>query len=192
MPSSHIHHIAPIMEIVLATRPQSVLDIGVGFGKFGFLCREYLELWDGRETYGDWQKRIDGIEAFEPYITPVHEYIYNNIYVGNALEILPTLESHYDLILLIDVIEHFSLTDGQELLTECSHRSKACLISTPTIASPQESAFGNPFETHRSQWTHEQFATYPHKVFIPNPRSLLCYLRFDGVNVQTSAAIPAR
>ena len=33
------------------SNPSSVLDIGTGFGKYGLLCREYLELWDGRENY---------------------------------------------------------------------------------------------------------------------------------------------
>ena len=58
--------------------------------------------------YGDWQCRIDCIEAFEKYITPAHKYIYNNIYIGNATGILPALDHHYDLILMVDVLEHFT------------------------------------------------------------------------------------
>ena len=183
MPSSHISQISTIMELVLGTRPRSVLDIGIGFGKYGFLCREYLELWDGRNQYNDWQHRIDGIEAFEKYVTPLQETIYDNIYIGNALDVVPSLDYMYDLVLVIDVIEHFSLEDGQKLLQQCSRIGRGCLISTPVDASPQEDAFGNSFERHLSQWTREHFDPFSNKAFIPNDKSLLCYIRFDGARL---------
>ncbi len=191
MPSSSPLQISPIIEIILATKPQSVLDIGIGFGKFGFLCREYLELWDGRDQYNDWRCRIDGIEAFESYITPLQRQIYSNIYAGDALKVVPTLDTYYDLILLVDVIEHFSIEDGQRLLRDSSKCARGCIVSTPLVVSAQKDAFGNPYETHRSQWAQEHFAEFPEKIFFAAPQSLLCYLRFDGVkisNSQTTAA----
>ena len=51
---------------------------------------------------------IDGIEACPEYITPHHKLIYNNIYIGDALNIIHTIKQNYDLILLIDIFEHFS------------------------------------------------------------------------------------
>ena len=51
MPSSQYYHISKIMEMIISLDRKSVLDIGSGFGKFGVLCREYLELWDGRQKY---------------------------------------------------------------------------------------------------------------------------------------------
>ena len=183
MPSSYPQLISPILEIIRSAQPQSVLDIGIGFGKFGFLCREYLELWDGRNKYGDWQKRIDGIEAFPQYVTPLQKQIYDNIYVGDARELVPKLDHYYDLILLIDVIEHFSLEDGHRLLHQCAKHSRGCIISTPLTVSAQEDAFDNPYEIHKSQWTQNQFSAFGEKVFFPNPHALLCYLRFDGVKV---------
>lgn len=55
------------MDLVTIMDPRSVLDIGTGFGKYGILCREYLELWDGRQQYSDFKRRIDGVEAYSPY-----------------------------------------------------------------------------------------------------------------------------
>jgi SAM-dependent methyltransferase len=192
MPSSYPQLISPIIEIIRSTQPQSVLDIGIGFGKFGFLCREYLELWDGRNKYGDWKKRIDGIEAFPQYVTPLQKQIYDNIFIGDARQIVPTLTHYYDLILMIDVIEHFTLEEGHRLLHHCAKHSRGLLISTPLAVSAQEDSFGNPFEIHKSQWTPDQFNAFPEKVFFPNPHALLCYLRFDGVKVQaTPATAPA-
>jgi len=33
------------MELITLTNPQCILDVDAGFGKYGFLSREYLELW---------------------------------------------------------------------------------------------------------------------------------------------------
>ena len=62
MPSSHHNQVSKILDIIINLNPQSVLDVGVGFGKYGFLCREYLELWDGREEYKKFLRRVDGIQ----------------------------------------------------------------------------------------------------------------------------------
>jgi hypothetical protein len=164
------------MELVLQTSPQSVLDIGVGFGKYGFLCREYLELWDGREKYNDWQKRIDGIEAFEDYITPIHKLIYSNIYIGDANEVLPTLDMIYDLILIIDVFEHFDFEGGKRLLDQCMEHGRNILISTPRQMGEQEATFGNPYEKHEFQWKMEHFNSYPNTHIIPHPQKLILYM----------------
>jgi hypothetical protein len=43
------------------------MEIGVGFGKYGLLLREYLEIWGEGEVYEDWLRKIDGIEIFEAY-----------------------------------------------------------------------------------------------------------------------------
>lgn len=169
------------MGLVQITKPDSVLDIGVGFGKYGFLCREYLELWDGRDIYDDWQHRIDGIEIFEKYITPAHNHIYDNIYIGDALSVLPRLNTRYDLILLIDVIEHFTIEDGLRLLEMCATRSKACIVSTPLNASSQGNCFDNNHETHRSQWNWQHFESFKNKTFVQNPEALIAFLRFDGI-----------
>ncbi len=130
MASSHQHQLSDILELIIRTNPDTLLDVGIGFGKYGFLAREYLELW-GTNDYRKWTKRIDGVEAFKEYLTPVHNYIYDNIYIGNALEILPELKSKYDLILLIDVLEHFEYEEGRELIQLCLQKGRNLIISTP-------------------------------------------------------------
>ncbi len=174
MPSSNYNQISHIMDIIMRTRPESLLDIGVGFGKFGFLCREYLELWDGRDVYGQWQRRIDGIEVCEKYITPLQKMIYNNIYIGNALEVLPTLDYLYVVILIIDVLEHFDVEDGIRLLEECTRLGRSILVSTPKDISEQGAAFGNEHERHRFQWKKEHFQS-PNMYVINHPTKLIMY-----------------
>ena len=165
-----------IMELITITNPNKMLDVGVGFGKYGFLSREYLELWDGRQKYNDWKKQIDGIEVFKDYITPLHHYIYNKIYIGNVIDILPEIETDYDLVLLIDVFEHFGYQDGMKLLEECFKHGKNVLVSIPKDIGTQGETFGNPFEAHKFQWKKKHFEKYPRRIFISNQYSLICYI----------------
>lgn len=144
MPPSHFYQLNEIMELIVLTKPNRILDVGLGFGKYGFLCREYLDLLDGRQKINDWRRQIDGIEIFNAYITPLQEQIYNHIYIGNALDILPALKEPYDLILLIDVIEHFDRPDGERLFALCREHGRNIIISTPKIDMPQQDMFGNP------------------------------------------------
>lgn len=176
MPSSHFFQLNEIVELIVLTQPASILDVGVGFGKYGFLCREYLDVLDGRQEIHNWQRRIDGIEIFKNYITPLQKLIYNHIYFGNALDILPTLTEHYDLILLIDIIEHFDFPDGQKLLQLCQQHGKNIIISTPRIDLPQNTMFGNPYETHRSFYRKRDFRKFSNKIFVFNFFSLIVYL----------------
>jgi hypothetical protein len=176
MPSSHYFQLNEIVDLIVLTNPSSLLDIGVGFGKYGFLAREYLELWQEGGDYRNWHRQIDGIEAFEPYLTPVHDFIYDKIYKGNALEIIPLLETRYDLILMIDVFEHFSHGDGLKVLEECRKKSRNVLISVPLAMSPQEEVFGNRWEVHQYGWARSDFKNISDKFFLENPRSLICFM----------------
>ena len=58
------------MTIINALQPRSILDVGCGFGKYGMLLREYLDVWHERYDKERWQVRIVGIEAFEQYRNP--------------------------------------------------------------------------------------------------------------------------
>ena len=183
MPSSHLRQLNEIMELIVVTDPKSVLDVGVGFGKYGFLSREYLELGDGREEYSDWKRQIDGIEIFDGYLTPVHDFVYNHIYIGNATEIIPALKAEYDLILLIDILEHFSYEEGVKLLNDCQKIARNILVSTPKSLVRRQSSFGNPFEAHKFQWRKKHFGRFEKKIFIPNEHSLICYMGKNALTI---------
>jgi len=113
MPSSWPSQISPIMNIVLAMAPRTILDIGPGFGKYGVLCREYLDIVPGSRSSSTYppprRVTIDCIEAWPDYISPIHSYVYDDVYVGDARAVLPDLGAGaYDLAPFVDVLEHFS------------------------------------------------------------------------------------
>jgi len=179
MPTSNLSQLNEITHLIKVTDPKAILDIGIGFGKYGFLAREYLELWDCQQEYPEWTRRIDGIEAFADYVGPLQRLIYNTIHMGNALDVLPTLDATYDLVLLVDVLEHFSHDDGLRLLKECLRIGRNLLVAVPKPFSHQGAAFGNEFETHRFDWKARDFAAFPAKFFLKTRCSLICYLGED-------------
>jgi len=195
MPSSHFLQINEIVQLIYLLKPSTVLDVGVGFGKYGLLAREYLELWDGRGKYNQWSRRIDGIEVFEGYLTPLHDYLYDHIYIGNALDIIPDLDVTYDLILVIDVLEHFTHDEGVRLLEACQRKGRNFLVSTPKDIGTQEEAFDNPYERHKSQWQMGYFDKFEKYFFVPNLKSYIYLIgedapKFTGAVVNHSQDVP--
>ncbi len=158
MPSSAFSAMESILGLVGLVKPASVLDIGVGFGKTGFLIREYFDLRpDKKKGYAGWSMQIDGIEIFEKYLTPVHDYIYDRIFIGNALEVLRENNLCYDMILALDILEHFRKDEGRAFIELCRGRSGCTVISTPYLYFRQGAEFNNPYETHLSGWDVRDF-----------------------------------
>ena len=164
------------MALVVYLKPASILDIGVGFGKYGVLCREYLELWDGRGNYSEFLTRIDGVEAFKDYITPLHNFVYNRLYDEDAINIIDKIDFAYDLVLLIDVLEHFNKEQGNSLLSKVIRNNKGAIISTPKKVSNQKEAFNNKYEIHKSQWTKDELSAHGESFFLSDTVSHIVYL----------------
>lgn len=184
MPSSHPFQLNEILELIMLTDPESLLDIGVGFGKYGFLSREYLELWNNSNEYLQWTRQIDGIEVYDPYLTPWHDRIYNRIFRGNALEILPGITQRYDLILMIDVLEHFTYEEGLKIIEHCMRCGKNIIVSVPAEMSDQGEVYGNPYETHKYQWIKKDFLVFGKMFFLSHPKSLICFAGEDSERIR--------
>jgi len=148
MPVSRPEALNDILKFVWETEPQSILDIGIGFGAMGVLFREAMDIRWGR--YEDWSGTIDGVEIFSKYRNPIWSYIYNRIYEQDARKLD---YKNYDMIFLGDVIEHLAKPEALQLLQECMKKAKYVLVTTPeTMSSPNEPVklFGNINEKHLS------------------------------------------
>jgi len=186
MPSSQQYQINEILELIRLTDPRSILDIGIGFGKYGFLSREYLEIWKGRYRRDEWRVRIDGVEAYSGYITPVHETLYDTILTGNVTDVLPGIREKYDLVLLIDVIEHFTYDEGITILNSCMKTGRNTVVSTPKDIGVQDTLCGNPYEEHKFQWKKRHFRNFKNRFFVPNYYSLICCFGEDARSIRGS------
>jgi len=166
MPSSRPNTIPTVIHLLRQLKPQSILDVGVGFGKWGHLFREYTDILEAehepaRYQRKNWRVRIDGIEGHAAYLTPMHRFLYDRIHVGDAARLLPKLP-RYDLIFLGDIIEHFEKAAGLALLSDAFAKArKAVIASTPKFETAQEDLCGNELERHRSLWGAKDFRRFP-------------------------------
>jgi SAM-dependent methyltransferase len=164
MPTGSFSMLPEIITKVMELDPERVLDVGPGFGKWGVLIREYLELWN-RYNYKKekWVKTIDCCEAFKDYLSPLHTYVYNNIINLPIEEYVKTMPD-YDLVIMVDVFEHLTKSEGIKLINDLMHKTKYLIISVPAKWSPQGAAYGNPFEIHKSQWSYKEFENMGFKI----------------------------
>lgn len=167
MPISNYLQISPILDQLVKMKPASIIDIGCGLGIYGSLARIYLEgdnlydrtnlTWNRKEN---WTVRIDAVEGFEKYITDLHRFIYNDIIIGSATDILPKLhDKAYDLVIAIDILEHFSKKGGTDFIRELVRIGKSVIIATPSIFENQQVP-ENPFENHLSVWNREDLLAF--------------------------------
>ncbi len=163
MPMSSYLHIEKIVDLMVKTNPKSILDVGVGFGKWGCLAREYVEGWcNFRYIPKDWKTRIDGIEIFEGYRNAMWG-VYDKIVIGDVRRVtlkpdwdIP--DSGYDLVIMMDVLEHLPRQEGLEVLRQLCFMSKKIVFSYSN--NYQKDVCENEHEDHISQWEIEDFKTF--------------------------------
>ena len=149
MPSSCLDVIEKTINKVMDISPYSILDLGVGFGKYGYLCREYLELPRGIFKREDWTTRIVGVEIFEEYIQDHQRAIYDDILIldidNKDIQRVWLSVTNYDLYLIMDVLEHLHNWKG---LLDSIPKDGNIILATPYGPYPQETWGGNEREQH--------------------------------------------
>ena len=160
MPTSYHGQISMILEYISEIRPKSILDLGMGFGKYGVLCRELLDIPYERYARTLWQTRIDGVEGYKGYQNPIHKYVYDKVYYTTVQKAVKKLDSVYDLALMIDILEHFEKEEGRALLSEILRKCRKLLIAVPAIPC-QQKYLDNTLEEHKSVWDVQDFVNFP-------------------------------
>lgn len=173
MPTSDPTIIPAIINTIRELNPTKILDLGFGKGKYGFLIREYLE--------HNKNLLIDGVEGYHKNITQLQEKIYDNIFNEDIRNIDNYLLNTYDLIIIIDVFEHFSKDDAIQLVTELTKKSKYIFIAIPRYVPDQKGFDDDPYEyeKHRYNWKPNELKKYFRCSFISNNTSEYFFIISD-------------
>jgi hypothetical protein len=162
MPTSPYGHLETFVGFLMESRPRSILDIGLGNGKLGFLARDCLDVMLNESYHrSHWKVRIDGIEAYGDYIQDHQRAIYDTIHIGDAFDVIERLDT-YDLIILGDVLEHFEKDRAWAFFDKCiQHAGRHLAVFIPLGKTWQQPAiYGNSYETHRSSWFFEELERF--------------------------------
>jgi len=146
MPSSFVDSVPSIVKMMIEVCPDKVIDIGPGWGKYGLMAREYCH-----------SSIVDCVEVPQGRLF-TQSIIYNNVIESDVRHIDQKVWSNYDLVLIIDVIEHMSISEGQILVEQILSQGASIIVSTPKIWEPQEDE-KNPYEKHVSLW---DWTMFPH------------------------------
>jgi len=162
MPSSVPQPLTHICNRILKIKPDTFLDIGIGHGKWGFLVREYTDAWKSRVKVKENQTIIHGIEAYSDYIGPLQKLIYDDIFIGEANDIIMrTPIKKYDIIIMAATIEHMPKKIGYNLLKRIKNKSRFAYITTPKDAKVTGKSMNhNPYETHLCEWTLKELSEF--------------------------------
>ena len=140
MATSTWRQIAYVMEwvedVAIDNPAMRVLDVGCGWGRYGAIIRDS---WANSFIVG-----VDGVDRRRWHTA------YDNFRRGT----LPFRSPHlpeFDLVLLLDVIEHLPKEDGPLALEWCRAHGET-IVSTPNGFMLQD---GNELDSHKSGWTRE-------------------------------------
>lgn len=127
------------------TVPAKVLDIGFGTGTLGSLVKMNPET-------SHWE--VDGVDGFDISCKNLELFgkkHYRNIWHGYAQELGAEQLKQYDIICLLDVIEHLDVPMARQLmrnLLESLREDAYLFISTPLWFYPQDSQREGDLEEH--------------------------------------------
>jgi len=134
---------ACIAQVVKLINPQSILELGCGQGKFGGLLSQ-----NGHQAV-----QLKAVQKIFANDEP--EYLrgkgYQDIIDRDILEYFREgFDDNYTLIVALDVIEHFLLSDVMSIINFSLYRADFMLLVWPS-AHPQ-AAVTNPFDRHRASF----------------------------------------
>jgi 2-polyprenyl-3-methyl-5-hydroxy-6-metoxy-1,4-benzoquinol methylase len=161
MASSFADQIPTVVYVLEKLNPKTVLDVGKGFGKYGFLLHEYVGIDhrkkpDPHRTLAQQSRvAIDAVEVNPSYQWQHISQFYRDVYFGRIEELCDSLPT-YDVVLMADVIEHIEKIAALRVVELFLARGSTLLISTPRKFFQQE-LFESPDERHVSFWTVKDF-----------------------------------
>lgn len=162
MPLSDWRQISVILDRVINREPESLLDIGCGYGAYGTLLRQYLpECWIvGVEPYEEYEMANGGLDSRWWAYDEIHHQAWP----------LSMNSRVFDVALLVDVLEHYQLREGIEAVNEALAISRCVIVATPRdpMRFPQDD-LPNPYEKHQRRWSQGELVKHCVK---PQGRSL--------------------
>jgi hypothetical protein len=148
------------LQAITDRRPSSILDAGIGFGLFGHLFRQYLDVWEGRIQRDDWRIRIDGIEIDPRRIQPHSRYLYSDVFVGDIRKLVPVHASkfQYDVIVFGDVLEHLPKEEAMLLLRQAVALATMLVVLRIPLGDGWRKEGREEPDHHRSVWSADDFS----------------------------------
>jgi len=134
-----------------------VLDIGCGFGEWGFLLR----------TRKSGSPCIIGVDIWRPHLEKLCPLKVYNEHIQVEISHIPFRKKSIDISLACEILEHLPKSVGYDLIRELERvTSEIIIISTPLNWPQEKEMYGNPYEKHISTWSPEDFIRHGYETKI--------------------------
>lgn len=114
---------------------------------------------------------LANVEVFAPYYNVLEQLKFRSIVVMNYNETIQDhllklnyMNKYFDLILMIDVLEHMTKDDAYAVLDEVIKISEHVILFVPVGLCPQEPYDGNIYQQHLSTWELDELERIGHSV----------------------------
>ena len=110
-----------------------VLDIRIGWGKYGLLLREQLERSSISEDRKDWMLTVDGVAIRPEFVNSHTNHLYKTIYISPIETWAPNYKGHpYDIVIWGEGIEYAFASSVQKIVNSILGYCKWFIIVTPS------------------------------------------------------------
>lgn len=135
-----------VLDRILYDPQLRVLDVGCGEGKWSVLTGKVA--------------LCHGIEAWMDYAIKYKlKELYDKLFVMDVKDFENF--SDYDVVIFGDVLEHLKYDDAVDVIGKIKDSKVTAYLIIPISLCEQDGMFyGNPYETHRYQWTHEELVSF--------------------------------
>ncbi len=142
-----------VSKLLIKWRFFSYLDIGIGAGKYGKMIKSLNE-----------GANVTGIELVPEYIEKFNLHLFYNVIIQDDVSsiIYGNQNTTYDVVIMGDVIEHLTKSDGVNLIHFLIYRCKKIIITFPEKYIQYEVG-AKKSESHRSVWGTEDFRRFNFK-----------------------------
>jgi len=132
---------------------KTILDVGCGKGTPMYFINKNRKF------------KAVGIDIFKPYLDEARgKEIYQCLILGDV-SYLPFKDKSFDVIICMEVLEHFEKEDGEKVLDELERVGRSqILLTTPIRRYKQDPYDGNPNQEHRYIWQMGQLKEQGYKL----------------------------
>lgn len=138
----------------IGSRARSVLDLGCGVGRTGYL------LWENQLA----PRRV-GVEIDRGYRERALELgVYERVEHADLSRGIPEPDKSFDVVVCAQLLAHLERRDGERLLDECARVAVDRVVVTAQVGAPPLRSRSNPNESDCSQWTSDDFRQRGYRV----------------------------
>lgn len=154
-----------IEEALRFIKPDILLDLGAGAGKYGLMARK-----------NNFALKTIAVETESDYIEKFNLHsIYTEVWNTSCIDLIRPEHygARFDVVIIGDLIEHLKKSDGVDLLNFLIYRSRWIVVQVPRHYV-QNIVGGHSSEAHVSVWAETDFLPFERtKIYVKDTQRLI-------------------